>query len=165
MSDPIRYAAWQHNVLACYLWVIAAIPLGNWNRQAGERLLPALLHGQGLGAEDLTSLVFISLPAALCWMAYRRRSAWFAGLALTVDAVWLSMQIQTWWVPYVLGRPREWQIRYAQGPTTKLLPSFGRHLAPDGMHFVIHVLLVGAIVTGAFGVRQLVVHRPREDAA
>ena len=155
MSDPIRYAAWQHNILAGYLWLIGAVPLGNWNRQRGERLLPALLHGQRLGAEDIGTLVFISLPALLCWIAYRRRSVWIAGLTVAVDAVWLWMQIRTWWVPYVSGAPREWQIGYALGPTTKVLPSFGRHLAPDGMHFVIHVLLVAAIVTTLFGLRQL----------
>ena len=155
MSDAIRYAAWQHNVLSGYLWIVASIPLGNWNRPAGELLLPAILNGHGVGVADLAMLAFISLPAVFCWIAYRWRNVWFAGLALVFDAVWLWMQIQSWWVPYVLGTPSAWQVRYAHGPTTKVLPSFGSHLAPDGMHFAIHVLLVGAMVTGAFGVRQL----------
>ncbi len=159
MSDPMRFAAWQHNILAGYLWIISAVPLGNWNLQQGERLLPALLHGHGVGVGDVGTLVFTSLPALLCWAAHRRGSIWLAGLALTLDAVWLWMQIQSWWVPYVLGTPREWQIKYAQGPTTKVLPSFGRHLAPDGMHFVIHLLLVLAIVTTMFGVHQLAARR------
>lgn len=155
MTDAIRYAAWQHNMLSGYLWIVAAVPLGNWNRQAGERLLPALLNGQGVGVADLAVLAFISLPAVLCWIAYRWRNVWFAGLALVFDVVWLWMQVQSWWVPYVLGTSSGWQVRYALGPTTKVLPSFGSHVAPDGMHLVIHVLLVGAVVTGAFGVRQL----------
>ncbi len=155
MTDPIRYAAWLHNILAGYLWLITAVPLGAWNLQRGERLVPALLQGHGLGAEEVGTLVFISLPALLCWVAYRRRSIWVAGLTLTLDASWLWMQIQSWWVPYILGTPREWQIKYAQGPTTKLLPSFGQHLAPDGMHFVIQVLLVAALVMTVLGVRQL----------
>ena len=165
MTDAIRYAAWQHNVLSGYLWIVASVPLGNWNRQAGELLLPAMLKGHGVGVADLATLVFISLPAVFCWIAYRRRSMWFAGLALMFDAVWLWMQIQSWWVPYVLGTPSAWQVRYQHGPTTKVLPSIGSHLAPDGLHFTIHLLLVGAIVTAAFGVRQLAGRRPLGQAA
>ena len=134
--------------------------LGNWNRQAGERLLPALGNGHGIDGADVAMLAFVSLPAVLCWIAYRRRSVWFAGLALLFDAVWLAMQIRSWWIPYVLGTPSGWQVKYAHGPTTKVLPSFGNHLAPDGMHFAIHVLLVGAVVTAALGIRELTGRRP-----
>jgi hypothetical protein len=155
MIDATRYAAWQHNMLSGYLWIVASIPLGGWNQQAGERLLPALLNGHGIGVADLAMLAFISFPAVFWWIAYRHRNVWFAGLVLMFDVVWLCMQVQSWWVPYILGTPSAWQVRYAQGPTTKVLPSFGSHLAPDGMHFAIHVLLVGAAVAGAFGVRQL----------
>jgi hypothetical protein len=157
----VRYAAWQHNLLSLYLWIVASVPLGNWNRQAGERLLPAILNGHGVRLADLAMLAFISLPAVFCWIAYRWGNIWFLGLALVFDGVWLWMQIQSWWVPYVLGTPSEWQVRYAQGPTTKVLPSFGRHVAPDGMHFAISVLLVGAIVAGAFALRQLARRRRR----
>jgi hypothetical protein len=49
----------------------------------------------------------------------------------------------------------QWQLQYAKGPTTKVLPSFGNHVAPDGMHFLIHVFLVAAFVTGVFALREL----------
>ena len=75
--------------------------------------------------------------------------------ALALDAFWAFMQIQSWWIPYLFGTKQEWQIRYAHGPTTKVLPSFGNHVAPDGMHFVIHVFLVAAMITGALGLREL----------
>ncbi len=100
-------------------------------------------------------LVFISLPVALFWAAYRRNSFRIGIAALLVDAIWLILQIQSWWVPYVVGTDKPWQLEYAKGPTTKILPSFGRHVAPDGMHFVISVLLVGALIAGIAGLRQL----------
>ena len=155
MTDTIRRAAWLHNLLSGYLWIVASVPLGNWNRQRDELLLSALLHGHGIAVADPAMLAFISLPAVFCWIAYRRRSVRFAGLALAFDAAWLGMQIRSWWVPYVLGTPNGWQVTYAHGPTTKLLPSFGNHLAPDAMHFTIHVLLAGAVVMAALGTRQL----------
>jgi hypothetical protein len=96
---------------------------------------------------DWGRLAFVTLPAVLFWIAYKRNSLWFAVSALTLDVVWLVMQIQSWWLPYILGTDR--------GPTTKVLPSFGHHVAPDGMHFMIHVLLVGALVTGFAGLRQI----------
>ena len=156
MTDAVRYAAWQHTMLAGYLWIVEAVPLGAWNHQKGERLLPALLNGQGIAADEVGTLAFVTLPAVLCWVALRRRSAWFMGATLLVDAVWLWMQIQTWWVPYVSGRPSKWQLAYAHGPTTRVLPSFGDHVAPDGMHLAIHVLLVAAMITGVLAARQLV---------
>jgi len=100
-------------------------------------------------------LAFVTLPAVLFWIAYLRKSVWFAAPALTLDVAWLAMQIQSWWLPYIVGTDRGWQLAYAKGPTTKVLPSFGHHVAPDGMHFMIHVLLVAALVTGLAGLRQI----------
>lgn len=151
----MRRSAWLHCLVTAYLWLIASIPLGNWNRQRDEHLLPALLHGQGIDAGDLGLLVFITLPAVLFWVAYKRSSFWFGVAALTVDVVWLGLQIQSWWLPYILGTDKKWQLEYAKGPTTKVLPSFGNHVAPDGLHFVISVLLVAALMTGAAGLRQI----------
>src|SRR5512143_2952525 len=103
MTDAVRYAAWQHTMLAAYLWIVEIVPLGAWNRQKGERLLPAVLSGQAITTEELGALLFVALPAVLCWVAFRWRSAWFVAATLLVDAVWLWMQIRTWWVPYVSG--------------------------------------------------------------
>jgi len=157
----MRRSAWLHWLLTAYLWLIASIPLGNWNRQRDETLLPALLGGGGIQAGDLGMLVFVTLPAVLFWVAYKRNSFWFAIAALTTDVVWLALQIQSWWLPYILGTDKRWQLEYAKGPTTKVLPSFSHHVAPDGMHFVIHVLLVAALITGVAGLRQMKLARQR----
>lgn len=104
-------------------------------------------------------LTFVTLPAVLFWVAYTRHRIWYGVAALALDVFWSAMQIQSWWLPYILGTNRRWQLAYAEGPTTKILPSFGNHVAPDGMHLMIHVLLVAAIFTGVAGLRQL--RRPR----
>jgi hypothetical protein len=150
----MRRSAWLHWLLAAYLWLIAWIPLGNWNRQHEGTLLQDLRSGARMQAGDWGMLAFVTLPAVLFWIAYKRNSFWFAVSALTFDVLWLVMQIQSWWVPYIFGTDRAWQLAYAKGPTTKVLPSFGHHVAPDGMHFMIHVLLVAALVTGLAGLRQ-----------
>ena len=144
----LRYSAWLHVLLSGYLWLVAWIPLGNWNRQPDGQLLPALLHGQRIGADDIILLAFVTVPAVLFWVAYKRRSFWFGVGALGFDGAWLWMQFQSWWKPYLFGTNVRWQLDYANGPTTKILPSFGNHVAPDGMHFAIHVLLVAALATG-----------------
>lgn len=151
----MRRGAWCHLALTGYLWLITFVPLGKWNAQPGPHLALTLLAGQRLQAGDVGFLVFVSLPAVVFWLAYWRRSFLLASGALFFDAFWTLMQVQSWWVPYVTGTTKAWQLEYAKGSTTKVLPSFGNHVAPDGMHLMISVLLVVAIVTGLMGVREL----------
>ena len=151
----MKRSAWLHWLLTAYLWLIACFPLGNWNRQREGNLLTGFLGGRGIEAGDLGFLAFVSSPAILFWVGYKRNNFWFALSALTLDVVWLVLQIQSWWVPYIFGTDKSWQLAYAQGSTTKILPSFGHHVAPDGMHFMIHVLLIAALVTGLAGLHQI----------
>jgi len=137
----MKRGAWVHCLLSAYLWLIGWIPLGNWNRQSGGIFATTLLEDR-FGAADVGFLLFVSLPGILFWVAHRRKSFWVGVAALTVDFVWLALQIQSWWIPYIVGTNVQWRLKYAQGPTTKLLPSFGHHVAPDGMHLVISMLLV-----------------------
>jgi len=148
----MKLSLWLHCILTGYLWLIDLVPLGNWNNQKGDSLVTALIKGKGIAFGDVGLLVFITLPAVLFWLGYKKRNVWFCIAALLVDAIWLLMQILSWWVPYFAGTNKTWQLQYAKGPTTKILPSFGNHVAPDAMHFVIHVLLVSAIVTGMYGI-------------
>jgi hypothetical protein len=152
---------WLHWVLTGYLWLISWFPLGNWNRQQDEPLMPQLLEGKGLHSDDIGMLVFVTAPALLFWIAYRFRKFWFAIADLAFDAFWSFMQIQSWWIPYIFGTNVPWQLKYAKGPTTKVLPSFGNHVAPDGMHFLIHVFLAAAMITGVIALRKLWEAKPR----
>jgi hypothetical protein len=151
----LRWSAWLHVLLTAYLWLVASVPLGNWNRQRDLQLLPALLSGQGIEVGDLFLLTFVTLPAVFFWLAYKRRLFWPGVAALVADAVWLWMQFQSWWKPYLFGTNIAWQLNYAKGPTTKVLPSFGNHVAPDGMHLAISVFLVAGLATGVIALRQL----------
>ncbi len=157
----LRAGAGMHWLLTAYLWLISIVGLGNWNAQPEPHMAAALLAGQRLEAGDIGFLVFVSLPGVLFWFAYRRRSFLFAIAALFFDALWMLMQVQSWWLPYITGHAKPWQIAYARGVTTKVLPSFGTHVAPDGMHFVISVLIVASLGTGLAGLRQLKREAPR----
>ena len=148
----IKLSLWLHFSLTAYLWLIDLIPLGNWNYQQDDYLLTALIKGKGIDAADVGLLVFITLPAVLFWVGYKKRNIWFCIAALLVDAIWLVMQILSWWVPYIAGTNKTWQLEYANSPTTKILPSFGNHVAPDAMHFVIHALLISELITGIWGI-------------
>jgi hypothetical protein len=151
----MQRSAWLHIILTTYLLLMDCIPLGNWNYQQGQYLLPAVFAGQGIEPGDIFLLIFVTIPAILFWIAYKRRNVWFGISALIFDLIWLVMQIQSWWLPYIFGTNKTWQLEYVKGRTTKILPSFGHHIAPDAMHFFIQVLLVSALITGIYGVYRL----------
>jgi hypothetical protein len=120
------------------------------------------LQGHGVDSDDIFTLVFVALPAILFWIAYKSSSLWFAASARAIDVFWLWMQIRSWWVPYIFGTTIQWQIDYSKGPTTNL-PSFGNHIAPDGMHLMIDILLAAAMIAGVFAVRQRVAARAKSS--
>ena len=95
------------------------------------------------------------MPAVLFWISYKRGSFRWGVAALGFDVVWLVLQVQSWWIPYIFGTSRQWQLDYAKGPTTKLLPSFGNHVAPDGMHLMISIFLIAALITGVSALVRL----------
>ncbi len=70
-------------------------------------------------------------------------------LGLIGDTVWLVLHGGSLWTPYIRGASPEYAQMYARvfGRTTKLLPNFGNHLAPDAMHIFIDVFLLAVIVT------------------
>jgi hypothetical protein len=123
-SVPPAYLAW--------------IPLGDWNRLAEGTMLQAILSGRGIQTGDLGMLVFVTLPGVLFWMAYYRSSFWFAVPALTLDLVWLVMQIQSWWFPYIFGTDRSWQLAHAMAATTKVLPSFDHRTFAQESHLLVN---------------------------
>lgn len=155
-TTSMKRSLWLHFCLTLYSWLIESIPLGNWNRQGDEKLLVNLWSGHGIAFGEIAMLLFVAVPSVLVFSAYVRHKIWLAMLALAFDTAWLGMQIQSWWIPYVFGTTTQWQIEYAKGPTTRILPSFGNHIAPDGMHFVISILLVTAMVSGVVAIcRQM----------
>ena len=147
-----------HWLLTLYLWLISWVSLGNFNAQPGPHLAAALRSGQHLQPGDIGFFAFVSLPAVLFTIAFLRQSRILVVAAFVVDLFWLALQIQSWWVPYLFGAKRPWQLLYARGITTKLLPSFPGHPAPDAMHTLITVFILAAITAAVVSLRQLRTH-------
>jgi len=66
---------------------------------------------------------------------------------------WTFLQIKTWWIGYLFGASDNWKAVYERtfSHTTKLLPSAGIHLAPDGLHLVLQLLLLAVVIFAVGG--------------
>ncbi len=141
----LRYAIWSNLVLTAYLWLIDLGALGNWNYQHDPHLIDYLLAGGKLHIADVSFLLFITVPAIASLAGWYQQNRLFYIVALIFDVIWLVLQILSWRVLYIVGTNKQWQLDYSHSPTTKIFPSFGNHVAPDGMHLLITVLLLVAI--------------------
>ncbi len=145
-------------VLAIYFQLIQWIPLGKWNYQPGNSsLIQQCLTGK-IDISDIGFTLLFALPVLLFYLAYRKRYIWLMWVGLVGYSGWLILEIQTWWVNYIFGASDGWMKTYNRvfSESTKILPSFGRHLAPDGMHLMIQLLLVivvASLLTGLIAPR------------
>ena len=137
-------------ILAIYFQMINWFSLGAWNDQPG--FVPLLSPGKIEWGRIGSAGVFL-LPVLLFSLAYWRRWRWLMWTGLIGYGAWLYFQIQTWWVPYLFGASRQWEDIYHRvfARSTKILPSFGRHLAPDALHLTIQLLLLVIVVTLLIG--------------
>ncbi len=136
-------------VLLAYFELCILIPLGRWNDQPGISVPFSsgnIILGAAIGGAQL--LLLIGTVRRL------KPLLWFGLLG---DTVWLLLHIYSLWLPYILGASPQYAKMYARvfGRTTKLLPNFGNHLAPDAMHIFIDVLVVAVIVTLVCYLRSL----------
>lgn len=136
-------------VLLVYFEFCVLVPLGSWNDQPGieKAFSPSnvVLGGAIAVAQTLLMVGMIWQVRALLW------------LGLVGDSIWLLLHATSLWTPYIFGASPGYAQMYARvfGRTTKLLPSFGSHLAPDAMHTFIDVFLIAVIVTLVFYLRSL----------
>jgi len=127
--------------LLVYFELCVLVPLGSWNDQPGmeKAFSPSnlVLGGAIAAAQALLLVGMIWRVRALLW------------LGLVGDSVWLLLHGTSLWMPYILGASPQYAQMYARvfGRTTKLLPNFGNHLAPDAMHIFIDLFLITVIVT------------------
>ena len=140
-------------VLLAYFELCILIPLGRWNDQPGMSLLSSgnIIMGAAIGGAQLLLLIgTVWRVKPLLW------------LGLLGDTVWLLLHIYSLWVPYVRGASPQYAEMYGRvwGRTTKLLPNFGNHLAPDAMHTFIDVFAVAVIATLVPYLRALYIERP-----
>jgi hypothetical protein len=71
-------------------------------------------------------------------------------VAIVATAVWLLVQLISWWPPYIFGASDSWARVYqrAFAESTRVLPKWDNHLPPDALHVALQVLLTGAVVSG-----------------
>ena len=136
-------------VLLAYFELCILIPLGRWNDQPGNNVAFStgnMIQGGAIGGAQLLLLIgTVGRLKPLLW------------LGLLGDTIWLLLHIYSLWLPYIFGASPQYAKMYARvfGRTTKLLPNFGNHLAPDAMHVFIDVFIVAVIVTLVSYLRSL----------
>jgi hypothetical protein len=149
----LRASLFAQAILALYFQVIQWLPLGSWNYQPGFTPLGVqAIHGRATALDVLLMTAFVA-PFVLFWIAYRRGWRWLMWIGSLGYTIWLALQVKTWWVAYAFGASDSWMRVYRRvfSHSTQLLPSFGRHLPPDGMHLVLQVLLTAAVVLALVG--------------
>jgi hypothetical protein len=135
--------------LLAYFELCVLIPMGRWNDQLGINVPFSsgnMILGAAIGGPQLLLLI------GTVWRL--KPLLWFG---LVGDTVWLLLHIYSLWMPYILGASPQYATMYTRvfGRTTKLLPNFWSHLAPDAMHIFIDVFVIAVIVTLVLYMRSL----------
>ena len=130
--------------------LVSWVPLGRWNFQpCCPTGLQQLQAGTLSGLDALEALAFV-MPLALFWIGATHRWRSLMWIALIGYAIWFALQLFTWWPPYLFGASAHWMRVYerAFAHETQILPRWGNHLPPDGVHIVLQILLAGSLITG-----------------
>ena len=118
-------------VLAIYFEAVVWVPLGAWNNQPGKRLIEVVQSGEApLAAVGFAGVML--LPVLMFALAYWRQWFWLMWVGLAGYGAWAVLQMQSWWIPYILGADaRALRNQKFLERTTKILPSFSNHPAPE----------------------------------
>ncbi|MGE5324634.1 MAG: hypothetical protein ACM3SW_17340 [Actinomycetota bacterium] len=127
--------------LLFYFELCVLVPLGSWNDQPGAN---AAFSRANITLGSLVGAAQLLLLIGTIWRF--RPLLWFG---LVGDSIWLTLHIYSLWLPYMFGASPQYARMYARvfGRTTRWLPNFGNHLAPDAMHIMIDVFVVLVILT------------------
>ncbi|HEX9160306.1 MAG TPA: hypothetical protein VF980_01260 [Thermoanaerobaculia bacterium] len=153
----LRYSLLVQWLLAIYFQLIFWIPLGSWNAQPGSSpLLTQTAHGQ-LEIGDLAFVLAFLIPPVIFLLGYRYRIRWLLWASTAGYACWLFLQLKTWWGAYLFGASDHWAAVYERvfSHSTQVLPRFGRHLPPDGLHLVLQLLLCAIVALAVAGLIAL----------
>ena len=144
MKRLLKYSLFIQLILALYFQLIFWVRLGNLNAQPNFTPVYKLLIEGNLSIEDLGFLILFIIPVLVFSIGYTKNKYWLMILSMIFYLVWLILQLTTWWVPYILGASDNWYEVYSRtfSNANKILPGWGRHLAPDTMHLIIQVLLL-----------------------
>jgi hypothetical protein len=140
-------------ILAVYFQVIVWFPLGSWNDLPGKRLIAHLQEGQA--SAELGFVLAMLIPVLLFALAIWKQWVWLIWVGLIGYGIWAVLEIQSWWIPWIFGADqRALNNQKFLQRTYKIFPSSIEHPAPDGMHFVLNLLLFSAVVTIALGLLE-----------
>jgi len=144
---PVTLAA--QILLLAYFELCVLLPMGAWNDQ------PGMHAGFSLGMLILP--LAIGFGQLLLLFGSIREIRTLLWIGLSADILWLASHVVGLWVPYIRGATPQYAAMYERvfSRTTKLLPNYGNHIAPDAMHIVLDVLLLSTIVTVAWQLRML----------
>jgi len=125
--------------LLAYFQVIEWISLFPWND---------IRHGNGQAGLDYA--IGAVMLGSIVATARRWRVA--VAIATGLYAIWIWLQIETWWVGYLVGASPGWKRTYARffSQTVQVLPRVGDHLPPDACHLVLQLMVLAVLATTAF---------------
>lgn len=129
--------------LLIYLQVIEWIDLFPWND---------VRRGNGQESLDVALGIFMLVGVFVTWRRWWRAMA----IAAAGYAVWLGLQVTTFWIPYARGASPRWQRIHAANfsQTIQWLPRWDNHLPPDASHFVLQLLLVATLAAQIAATRR-----------
>jgi hypothetical protein len=153
----LRVSLGTQFLLAVYFQIVNWFPLGLWNYQPDFLPLISSVSSGKVEWGDVGVVSAFLLPFLLFFLAYWRQWTWLMWVGAAGYAGWFYLQIQTWWVPYLFGASDRWQETYHRvfDHSTKILPSFGNHLAPDAMHLTIQLLLFVIVTCSIVGLVRI----------
>ena len=149
--------------LAFYFQIIQWLPLGRWNYQpehiganplSNLPLLSLAQEGRLNAGDVLLVLAFLAPFLSFC-VGYLMNLRWFMWLQVVPYSIWFLVEM-SWWVMYAVGYTDAQADRYRRvfSQATQLLPAIGRHLPPDGVHLVLHVLVALALASVILGLKK-----------
>jgi hypothetical protein len=148
-------------LLAVYFQAILWFRLGAWNDQPGKRLLETAEDGHA-GIAIAFALLFF-LPFLLFAVAFWKHLLWLMWVGVVGYSIWAIMQIQSWWIPWIVGpNSRAQANQEALRRTYKFFPESLQHPAPDAMHFTLDMLLFAALITLFVGLLRTLL-KPEND--
>jgi len=119
----------------------------------GKRLITLLREGQA--SAELGFVLAMLLPVLLFALAIWKRWVWLMWVGLIGYGIWAVLEIQSWWIPWIFGADqRALNNQKFLQRTYKIFPSSIGHPAPDGMHFVLNLLLFFVVMTIALGLLE-----------
>jgi hypothetical protein len=139
------FAVASQLVAACYLQAVEWIDLFPWND---------LSKGN---QQEVLDVVLLVAQLAIAFL-YARQWLWGMLLGWTAYAVWLYLQIVSWWKPYLFGN-RVVGPNWYFARTYKFLPQIDSRPTPDADHVVLQVLLVAVLVCSAIAIWHVAAQR------